>query len=74
MRVNRNLFNDVLKIYFSIRCTSAYKCECCKNKQICDITQNLLKSLKKYYICNKGFSSCGRCKNILNCEVIQKIY
>ena len=72
--MKRTLLDDVEKVYFSIRCTSAYKCECCKNKQICDITQNLLKSLKKYYICNKDFNSCSRCKNILNCRIIQKIY
>ena len=49
MRVNRNLFNDVLKIYFSIPCTSGVSCEHCKNKVICDLTANLLKSLKKIY-------------------------
>ena len=74
MRVNRNLFNDVLKIYFSIPCTSGVSCEHCKNKLLCDLTENLLKSLKKYYICNKDFNSCRRCENILNCKIIQKIY
>ena len=74
MRVNRNLFNDVLKIYFSIPCTSGVSCEHCKNKLLCDLTENLLKSLNKYYICNKDFSSCSRCSNILNCKIIQKIY
>ena len=74
MRVNRNLFNDVLKIYFSIPCTSGVSCEHCKNKVLCDLTQILLKSLKKHYMCNKDFKSCSRCKNILNCKIIQKIY
>ena len=78
MRVNRSLLNDVEKIYFSIPCTSGVSCEHCKNKVLCDLTQELLKellkSLKKYYICNKDFNSCSRCKNILNCEIIQKIY
>ena len=73
MRVNRNLFNDVLKIYFSIPCASGVSCEHCKNKLLCDLTENLLKSLKKYY-CNNDFNLCNRCKNILNCEIIQKIY
>ena len=59
MRVNRNLLNDVEKIYFSIPCTSGFSCEHCKNKLLCDLTENLLKSLKKYYKGN---------------EIIQKIY
>ena len=74
MRVNRTLLNDVLKIYFSIPCTSGVSCEYCKNKVICDLTQNLLKSLKNYYICNKDVNSCRKCKNVLNCKIIQKIY
>ena len=74
MRVNRNLLNDVEKIYFSIPCSSGVSCEHCKNKVLCDLTANLLKSLKKYYICNKDFDSCARCNNIENCEIIQKIY
>ena len=74
MRVNRSLLIDVEKIYFSIPCSSGVSCEHCKNKVLCDLTENLLNSLKKYYICNKGFSSCSRCSNILNCEIIQKIY
>ena len=59
MRVNRNLLNDVEKIYFSILCTSGVSCEHCKNKVLCDLTENLLKSLKKHYKGN---------------EIIQKIY
>ena len=74
MRKNKTLLDDVLKSYFSIPCTSGVSCEHCKNKVLCDLTENLLNSLKKYYICNKGFSSCSRCNNILNCEIIQKIY
>ena len=73
MRINRTLLNDVEKIYFSIPCTSGFSCEHCKNKVLCDLTENLLKSLKKYY-CNKGFIPCIRCNNILNCKIIQKIY
>ena len=74
MKIKRTLLDDVLKSYFSIPCTSGVSCEHCKNKVLCDLTENLLNSLKKYYSCNKGFSSCSRCKNISNCEVIQKIY
>ena len=59
MRVNRTLLNDVEKIYFSIPCTSGVSCEHCKNKVICDLSQKLLKSLKKHYKGN---------------EIIQKIY
>ena len=49
MRVNRILLDDIEKIYFSIPCTSGVSCEYCKNKVICDLTQNLLSSLKKLY-------------------------
>ena len=63
MKIKRTLLDDVLKSYFSIPCTSGVSCEHCKNKVLCDLTENLLNSLKKYYSCNKGFSSCSRCKN-----------
>ena len=59
MRINRSLLDDVEKIYFSIPCTSGVSCEHCKNKVLCDLIQNLLKSLKKHYKGN---------------EIIQKIY
>ena len=49
MRKNKTLLDDVEKIYFSIPCTSEVSCEHCKNKVLCDLTQNLLKSLKKLY-------------------------
>ena len=48
-RVNRTLLDDVEKIYFSIPCTSGVSCECCKNKLMCDIAEDLMKSLKKFY-------------------------
>ena len=73
-RVNRTLLDDVEKFYFSIPCTSGVSCEHCKNKVICDLSQNLLKSLKKFYICNRNFESCSKCSNIEECEIIQKIY
>ena len=74
MRKNKTLLDDVEKVYFSIPCTSGVSCEHCKNKVLCNLTQTLLKSLKGYYMCNKDFNSCSRCKNILNCKIIQKIY
>ena len=48
-RVNRTLLDDVEKIYFSIPCASGVSCEHCKNKVICDIVEDLMKSLKKFY-------------------------
>ena len=48
-RVNRTLLDDVEKIYFSIPCTSGYSCERWKNKLMCDIAEDLMKSLKKFY-------------------------
>ena len=62
-RVNRTLLDDVEKIYFSIQCTSSYSCERCKNKLMCDIVEDLMKSLKKFYrpVCNMNhYSSKGR--------------
>ena len=72
--MKNSLLNDVEKIYFSIPCTSGVSCEHCKNIVICDLSQNLLKSLKKYYICNKNLKSCSNCTKRLNCKIIQKIY
>ena len=48
-RLNRTLLDDVEKIYFSIPCTSGVSCEHCKNKLMCDIVEDLMKSLKKFY-------------------------
>ena len=49
MRKDKTLLDDVLKIYYSIPCTYGVSCEHCKNKLLCDLTENLLKSLKKIY-------------------------
>ena len=49
MRKNKTLLDNVEKIYFVIPCTSGVSCEHCKNKVLCDLTANLLKSLKKIY-------------------------
>ena len=62
-RVNRTLLDDVEKIYFSIPCSTAVSCEHCKNKLIFDVTEDLMKSLKKFYrpVCNMNhYSSKGR--------------
>ena len=48
-KMKNRLLDDVEKIYFSIPCSSAVSCEHCKNKLLCDLTANLLKSLKKLY-------------------------
>ena len=48
-RKNKTLLDDVEKIYYSNSCTSGVSCEHCKNKLLCDLTANLLKSLKKLY-------------------------
>ena len=48
-KMKRTLLDDVLKSYFSILCTSGVSCEYCKNKVLCDLTENLLNSLKKFY-------------------------
>ena len=73
MKLKRTLLDNVEKIYFSIPCSSGVSCEHCRNKVICDLTQELLKSLKNYY-CNKDFNSCSKCNNIEKCEINQKIY
>ena len=49
MKTNKTLLDDVEKIYFSIPCASGVSCEHCKNKVLCDLAANLLKSLKKIY-------------------------
>ena len=49
MKLKRTLLDDVEKIYFLIPCSSGVSCEHCKNKVLCDLTANLLKSLKKIY-------------------------
>ena len=70
--MKRTLLDDVEKIYFAIPCKSGVSCEYCGNKLIRNLSQNLLKSLKKYY-CNKDFN-CNICDKIEKCEINQKIY
>ena len=60
MKNKNTLLYDFMKIYKKIDCDGlTIPCHECKNKLICDLSQNLLKSLKKYYKAN---------------EIIQKIY
>ena len=72
--MKRTLLDDIEEIYFSLRCTSFVTCGRCKNKLICKITANLLKSLKKHYLCDKNYELCKKCNKINECEIIQKIY
>ena len=53
-RVNRTLLDDLEKVYYSTGCITTnnswdYVCSECKNKLICDVTENLIKSIKKFY-------------------------
>ena len=72
--MKNSLLDDVEKIYFSIPCPSYKLCKQCNNYKICTSIHDLLKSLKKHYICNKTLKSCINCNNRLNCKIIQKIY
>ena len=49
MRVNRTLLNDVEKLYFSIPCTSGVSCEQCKNKNLCDTVEDVIKNIGNLY-------------------------
>ena len=62
--MKKTLLDDVEQVYFSIPCISNYRCTDCKNRELCKTIIYTLKSLKKYYICNKKE----------DCEIIQKIY
>ena len=53
-RVNRTLFDDLLKAYYSTYCESDiidwdYNCNYCKHKVICETARKLIKSIKKFY-------------------------
>ena len=52
--MKRTLLKDLEKIYYSIICEEkdssfCIDCNCCKNKLICDVTLNLVCSIRKYY-------------------------
>lgn len=53
--MNRTLLEDLEKAYHSIKCetednTFCTYCEYCKNKQMCFMIENLIKSIRKHYI------------------------
>ena len=72
--MKRTLLDDIEQVYFSLPCVSGCEYVDCENNELCKTIIYTLKSLKKYYICNKNLNSCYRCNNIENCEIIQKIY
>ena len=74
MRIKRTLLEDKEKVYFLLPCDSGCECVNCKDNELCKRIQYMLKSLKKYYICDKNLKSCINCNNRLNCKIIQKIY
>ena len=44
------LFDDFMKIYKSINCDSLYyNCTDCSNKYICDLIEEVLTSISKFY-------------------------
>ena len=54
MRKNKTLLQDVSQVYYSMKCEIDYNnlsfpCKTCKNNRLCKITENLIKSIKKYY-------------------------
>ena len=72
--MKRTLLDDVEKVYFLLPCVSGCEYVDCENNKLCKTIHYLLKSLKKYYICNKNLKSCSNCNERLNCKIIQKIY
>ena len=54
MRKNKTLLQDVSKVYYSMKCEiddnkQSFSCRTCKNNRLCNITENLIKSIKKFY-------------------------
>ena len=54
MRKNKTLLQDVSQVYYSMKCeidynNQSFPCKTCKNNRLCKITENLIKSIKKYY-------------------------
>ena len=52
--MKRTLLDDILQVYYSIPCEEAenaycFSCSCCKNKAICNMIENLINSIKKFY-------------------------
>ena len=50
MRIKRTLLDDFIKIYHSINCDSLYcNCNDCSNKKLCDIVEDVIKSIRNFY-------------------------
>lgn len=52
--MKRTLLDDVLQVYYRIPCITdensfCSSCTCCKNKSMCDMIENFINSLKKFY-------------------------
>ena len=52
--MKKTLLEDLEKIYHLIKCEDeddflCIDCDCCRNRLICDITLNLVCSIKKFY-------------------------
>ena len=52
--MKRTLLDDIKKVYFSIECitednTICTYCGYCKNKSMCKMIENLIKSMKEFY-------------------------
>ena len=50
MKLKRTLLDDFTKIYNSIKCDSEF-CSCneCSNKYICDLIDEVITSISKFY-------------------------
>ena len=54
MRKNKTLLQDVSQVYYSMKCEidynkQSFSCKTCENNRLCNITENLIKSIKKLY-------------------------
>ena len=50
MKNKRTLLDDFIKIYKNINCDSLYcKCDDCSNKFICDLIDEVIISISKFY-------------------------
>lgn len=52
--MKRTLLDDILQVYYSIPCDIGenyycFPCKCCKNKSMCKMIENLIKSMKEFY-------------------------
>ena len=53
-KVKRTLLEDLLQVYYSIKCENIYNdwcisCRYCKNKRICDKAFYLIRSIRNFY-------------------------